>query len=992
MEHESSTRSHAWRAIIEMLKEAEDCTQQWVTETRLGPAQQQTILNEWRARREDFSCQADAGLPTPRLPDIFPPSENESATMISLRLWSFLRHEIGRLKLAGVLSQYQAHDLLNEAKERALKLERQLVDEGGTLPRPFPPPLPQQRIESNKFVNPATGVTPPAETGFQRSATQEAAVQAKPNPRRNIMEILLDPRSIQWLLGIGGALMVVGLVILLWINQFFTPPKMAVAMGLVNVGIMGCGWTLLQRTRYQLVGRSFTLLACLVMPLNLWYYHHHGLVTIDGHLWLAAVMICALYGASAVLLRDEMFAYVFCAGVAMTGLLILADWPPSPQKFWEIASPATLLLFLGLAAIHSERAFPAQDGPFSRQRFGLAFFRSGHVLMAGGLLMLLGAKLAGDWLYEPLFRSTFEAKALAVSPICNELQWLALSLVLLSTYGYVYSDIVVKRVGNFIHIAAMTLLWAEMLGVEMLDLKLGLDAVIAVLAVTSLAVNLLQSSLTRDLKLTRSFPLFGLLLGLAPVMLGTVQHFRFMGLRGVWSGAEPQWSFVGAMLLAAAASRAGAHVYRHSRKWLSTSYFFAAAAATMVAAVAALAAMGLKEWQQHASIMMLLPLAYLIAARLYRGHTPEGPLGWVAQAATVVMLLSSLGTAFDGFSPVVQKHGLHLSLALFFVEAAVFYALSAVFQRHALSVHMTTLMASAALWQVLTYFGVSTDTYIVAFALIGLFLLLAYRFSLWEQTGATALAGAAFEGANTMLSLAFMSSVFRGLSGLVSDNTTHGPRVDWGFVGICAAMLVIALLTVATIRVSGWRRWYVVMAVAEGAVTLLALHEIIDLSPWQQVELFSLVVGILLLFGGHIGWYREQDRQSDMVSMSLTFGSLLASLPLAIATWIDRADGRFLMLNETGFLLMSVLLLGSGVVFQLRATTLVGGLMTTLYFATLLIFVPWGRLDKVAWLLLIGGGLVFGVGSMLAFFRDRLLTLPSRIRSREGWFRVLNWR
>lgn len=616
--------------------------------------------------------------------------------------------------------------------------------------------------------------------------------------------------------------------------------------------------------------------------------------------------------------------------------------------------------------------------------------RSGRLY---SLVMLFIAKLAGDWLYEPIFRFVLPSAVKVKSPICGELQWLALTLVLLATYAYVYSDLVVRRVGSFIHLAALTLLWAEMLGVEMLNLKLGVDAVIAVLAVTSLAVNVLQGSLTKDLKLTRTFPLFGLLLGLLPVVLGTMQHLRFMGLREVWAGAEPRWSFVGAMVLAAVASRVGAHVYRHSGKWLSTYYFFAAAAATMVAAVAALAALGLKEWQQHAPIIMLIPLAYLIAAKLYREQTSAAPLGWVAHAATIVMLLSSLTTACDGFTHIVERQGLNLLLALFFLEAAVFYALAAIFQRHAICVHLATLMASGTLWQVLTYFGVSTEFYIMAFALIGLLLLFAYRFSLWEQTGAAALAGAAFEGANTLLSLAFVSSVFHGLSRLASAASGQGLQgVQWGFVGFCVTMVVIAMLAVTTIRVAAWRRWYVVMVIAEGAVTLLALHKLIDLGPWQQVELFSVLVGLMLLIGGHLGWYREQERQSDMVSMSLSFGSLLASVPLAIATWIDRGQGQFLILNEIGFLLVSVLLLGSGAVFRLRATTLVGATMTVLYFATLLIFVPWSRLNAVAWLLLVGGGIVFGVGTALAFFRDRLLTLPTRIRNREGVYKVFNWR
>ena len=31
---------------------------------------------------------------------------------------------------------------------------------------------------------------------------------------------------------------------------------------------------------------------------------------------------------------------------------------------------------------------------------------------------------------------------------------------------------------------------------------------------------------------------------------------------------------------------------------------------------------------------------------------------------------------------------------------------------------------------------------------------------------------------------------------------------------------------------------------------------------------------------GHVGWHREQDSQSDLVSFSLLFGSLLVGVPL----------------------------------------------------------------------------------------------------------------
>ena len=224
--------------------------------------------------------------------------------------------------------------------------------------------------------------------------------------RRPVWEILLDPRSIQWLLALGGALLVVGLVIWLATLGIFKNDKViAVALGLGNAALLGGGWFVTTRTRYQTAGRALTLLACLVMPLNLYFYHAHNLITLQGHLWAAALVCSLLYAASARVLRDRLFVYVLAGGVTMTGLLMLFHM----GMFWDIAAPSTLLVALGLICLHSERAFAVGDGPFSRQRFGLAFFWSGQALLAAGLLLLLGAQIAGDWLYEPFFKQFYQA-------------------------------------------------------------------------------------------------------------------------------------------------------------------------------------------------------------------------------------------------------------------------------------------------------------------------------------------------------------------------------------------------------------------------------------------------------------------------------------------------------------------------------------------------------------------------------------------------------
>ncbi|MFM9964792.1 MAG: hypothetical protein ACKV2Q_26595 [Planctomycetaceae bacterium] len=989
----------AWDNIISTFDRGEEWIVRWTTEGQMLPAQRDIWIQSLRERSANARTMAAANAEIPTLPGILPPQPNELPAVRALRLWRFLGNEVAQNKAAGRLTLSQAHALAEECRERITSLKRRLTEDGVTVVTTADKPpssvqSPAVGTSVNDVLKDWSQPAPDTATGWQPpvSTSSEAVPTLEPvRPRRNIIEMLLDPRSIQWLMGIGGALMAVGLVILLWVKNYFTPPVMATVMGVTNIALMGGGWAIIQKTRYQLAGKGLTLLACLVMPLNLWYYHAQGLVTLDGHLWVVAAIMCGLYAASAWTLKDEMFVYVFNAGVAMTGLLLLADM----NKFVEVAAPAMLLVLLGLAGIHAERAFAENDGPFSRKRFGLAFFASGHVLLGSGLLMVFIAQLAGDWLYDAWFKSVYLSFQAVPSPICGELRWLSLAIVLAGIYAYIYSDIVVRKHGAYIHFAAALLLWAEVLVVQLLHLKLEIDAVIAVLAITSLAVNLTQALVTRDRKMTRAFPIFGLMLSLLPVLMGIYKYLEFFGLQEAFVGHPPRLSYVGAMVLTAVASRLGAYIYRHTGKWLPTAYHFSTAAATLVAAVALLATYGFERWQEHAPIMMLIPIAYLVAAKLYGNRGPSEPLTAVAHTATVVMLVSSLASAFYGFTGLAHDKHLNLALMAFFGEAALFYGLATSFQRKPFYVHLATLMAGGSLWQMLMFFGAtSANTYLLTFAILGLGLLLVYRFSVLEQTAAAPLAEAAFQAANSLLSLAFVASVCKGLASLASDAFSSSQKVQWGFVGFSVTMLVIAMLSVVIVKVAGWRRWYVVNVVAQGALTLLGLHQLINLNGWQQVELFSVLVGLLLLAVGHLGWYREQGREtdSDLVSTSLFFGSLLAVVPLSIAACIHRWNPPIVMVDEAGFLFVSVLLLGTGLVFRLKSTTLVGSVSTVLYFITLLIFVPWAKLDTVAILIIVGGGTLFGTGLVLAFFRDSLLTLPERIKNRQGIFKVLNWR
>jgi hypothetical protein len=350
------------------------------------------------------------------------------------------------------------------------------------------------------------------------------------------------------------------------------------------------------------------------------------------------------------------------------------------------------------------------------------------------------------------------------------------------------------------------------------------------------------------------------------------------------------------------------------------------------------------------------------------------------------MLVSSLVAAAQNIDALVVGQPLNLALAGFFAEAAVFYVLTAVLHRQPHGVYLATLTGCAAVWQVLKYFAVADEYYTLAFALVGLALLVGYRLA--GRVSQFGRSKAAFDCANGLLSVAFVAAGLLGLQKVAMST------VQWLFVGVCVALALTAALAAALVRHAAWRRWYVVMTVALGLLTLLAVQALSALTPWQKAELFAVAAGLALLVIGHLGWYRERERESDLVSFGLGLGSLLVGVPLVIAVLYHRAIPAFSWPDELGLLIGGLVLLASGFVFRIRSTTLTGAGMVTVYVVTLALFARglFERVQTAALWLAVGGGLIFLTGLLLAVYRDRLLALPDRIKNREGVFRVLSWR
>ncbi|MCA9267406.1 MAG: hypothetical protein KDA41_03000, partial [Planctomycetales bacterium] len=143
---------------------------------------------------------------------------------------------------------------------------------------------------------------------------------------RRMFEAALDPRSIQWLLTIGGGLMLLGaLVWLISRGVLENPLVVAVILGLASLGVLVGGWLLALRTRYKMAGRALTFLGCVVAPLNLWFYHAQGLLMLDQGLWVGGVACVGLFITTVWVLRDPLFVYAVEAGVTLTSVLLLAN-------------------------------------------------------------------------------------------------------------------------------------------------------------------------------------------------------------------------------------------------------------------------------------------------------------------------------------------------------------------------------------------------------------------------------------------------------------------------------------------------------------------------------------------------------------------------------------------------------------------------------------------------------------------------------------------
>lgn len=820
------------------------------------------------------------------------------------------------------------------------------------------------------------------------SREASAPVESEPPSKLRLSQLLLDPRGLHALMASGGGLLALGLVIWLAVNGLFDHPlHAAIGLGAANFALLGGGVWVAAKTRYRTAGRATAMLACLVMPLNLWFYDAQGLVTLagGGSLWVAALVCCIVYAGVARVLKDSLFVYAFTAGAAMTGLLFLADG--NIGHFWEVLAPSTLLVVLGVVCIHAERLFPKTaaheaNAAFTRDDFGRAFLRAGHVLLASGLGVLFAGRLVGRF-YDAMFADLGWFDAPHVATVAS-VKLAALILALVGTYSYGYSRFIASDDGRrYTLSAALSLAWSGVIGIDLLGFEFTEVLLVGLLGALAVACELLIGKLPVGAqKGEAKGEVDGMFDAASRLLRATGLALLLLQLmRGVWMpgveiiGFEFTWGYVAAaatMLVAQAIA-----AFRQGGETASPNRWSAVCLSAIALTGGAVSLLPVAAFGQSAALILAMAAVAAVASGKALTRPDDHRAALLCGAEACGWLLVLLLAPYAAFAASLA------TLAATATLAGVFVAVSTDDKRYAGVV--AALLAAAAAWQAIFLFHIGIHLALVSFSTVSLIAIALDRLELLHRIGGAGRIG---------LILAATAG------GLLAGNRLLAGETTWQLLGLVSGQALVTGVAVLLSKRDQGRDGLIALCAAQVVVAALVVNTLSVLSLGQKLELFSVVVGSALVVAGLIGWRREAARESGgsdrLTDANLWIGSLLAATPITIGLVMTRLLGGapwWIAFHELGVLTVGLALVGVGVLCRLRATTLTGVASLTVYVFSLatLLQVP-DQLQNVAVYLMAGGGAVFGSAVLMSVYRDRLLAIPERIREGEGVFAVLKWR
>ena len=826
--------------------------------------------------------------------------------------------------------------------------------------------------------------------------------------RPSLIERLLSPQSLQWMMLVGGGMLVIGFVVWLWsIGLFENPVVVALVMGGAIGGVIAGGIALVKFTRYQLAGHGITLLGAMAMPLQLWFYHAQDLINLNdgGHLWIPAAVFCLVYAGIARVLRSSAFVYTLVGGVVLTGMLLMAD--QAVNQFWNLLPQVTFLVGLGWLCVFSERWFVDTDSDFSRNKFGRSFRRAGTVTIIGGLAMLMISQVSGLFFDELVFNGYAFAQFIpSLAQQCWAIGILCVTAIGLALGNLEEGESVLSGKRNGL---LGLLIWIVVCVMGALNVTITATTVATILAVAVIGFNFYQklvSKLTTENKRLGSFAGLATTTSLVLCFLAMAQFcLQFTTYGGGLFISQLGFASLAQIALASLAAMSCSFIANEQEQSDNQTRVMMAFNGGLTAVAAIWTGMCVMQ------AFTLLPLIViglgfpLVTAAM--GVVLEAPQSRLLKfiAATMAIAHMLLLVPYCNFN--VQPSELSW-IAIFSVTALVHYLCSFIqadqanqanqakvrigFNRLVTYGYLTATVSIG-----LSLLGMSLGLAIVsAPAIVGLLLMVVGRMvggSLGEGAIEKAQWSLVADYGRVFIMFANVAAMLFALNMVLVGETSVSLAVAVGL------QLVTAVIAVFLSKAEGWKNGFIASSIVLTVTQLMVVNAAIPFTIATKVEFAAVLVGVLLLAIGHVSWAKEETSASGSTTAALWLGSMLTSLPLLAALFIYRyanvvgVTGSAQYGHEIAVLVTLFTLVAAGILCRIRSTTIVGAFGMIVYVASLLTMIPLPeKLQSISVVMMAGGAIFFSTAILLSVYRDRIIAIPNRFRNGDGVFQVLKWR
>ncbi|MCA8989523.1 MAG: hypothetical protein KDA78_17885, partial [Planctomycetaceae bacterium] len=680
--------------------------------------------------------------------------------------------------------------------------------------------------------------------------------------------------------------------------------------------------------------------------------------------------------------------YPLVGGITLTGLMILGDHRVA--RFYEIIAPSALLSLIGIICIHLERFFPNDESSFNRRNFGRDFYLAGHAVLIGGLGLLLGGRIVGHFFDSYFVNFGWFTKPDVVTSI--KTQSLALAITLSATGTYFLAAMRNAKSRQLLSAAVFTLCWSGVILFDLSGIVVTKELLLCLISTGGLIMQVTGMWLNEE-DVNRQHQHF--FSAIQTVYLGTLIHFgtAAVGIYWILNGVMGTTAFdvhvlsTLSLMITTAGLAIGTLCYsRLCSTFCTRSTYWL----TCVAALATLSAVCLHLGTSVGLAILVSSVALSVYQVMIRNNSslPE-PLRIISGTVPAMLLLATLA---------------HLVGLLNVSETRI-----------VLPVQLNVLLPL----MVSLNFGLiwsQSHTYRHAIITLGtLWYAIAYQLYQWELTGNAQLIAASSIGligiiiANLfttsrqkVLELSDASATlltFSGVAGLLlSANRLAGGGVTSELIGVIGMQTILCGVGSMLASRHAFKHSLKVLSFFQVLTTVVLIAAISTLTIPQRFEIGTTLFGLLMVGYGLYGWSREEQEDQSGVSLLLNLGSLLSVAPLTIGLLVERTTGFgsqsiLHMMHNFGLLIILLGLIGGGLLCKIRSMTLCGftGLACYMGSLVMLIHLP-DQLKSVSVLMMIGGGLFFGTAVLLSIYRDRLLSLPDRIKQGEGIYQVLKWR